>query len=420
MLAARDQENRVHTQQTTAAGKSLNHGVRPLHPKTPGPAKTPFRRAPNDENRQQTQKGKTVLRDGPSRAAPGAFVTPAPNRAVLGMKTTNARGQAFQTPLPKTLKPEKTAQKPSTARRSARSKITIAPSEPVQADVLSRETEEDDEPDYGYAPPPIVELPDPPMDLGYDDTFPQFRGANFFRGYGEIYCTSPTDKNGMSIRQKEEDARRKKYMEEMERKASEPIAGGRLPTHDELNAQVDAMIISGEKSRLDTMKAKSAARALVGVPATAMKTTKSSEQKRKPLSSITSAPSSRAVPTNIPPPVSKNTIGFPKARKAPSIIPFGDQMRQQQQRKQMSATQTPKPSVPKQADLHPREFVTLYGQPPAESDMWFRLKEYELLEQEDIDNGVSDTLFDTDVYNGEEPELGLDEGDEVFQLPMPE
>lgn len=52
MLATRDQENLVHTHQTTAAGKPLNQGVRGLQPKTPGNRhpKTPFGKARNDEN----------------------------------------------------------------------------------------------------------------------------------------------------------------------------------------------------------------------------------------------------------------------------------------------------------------------------------------------------------------------------------
>jgi hypothetical protein len=410
MLAARDQENLAHAHQTTAASKPLNQGIRSLQPKTPGPVKTPFRRPLNDENRPLTQKGKgTVLRDGPSKLDNNAFVTPAPNRAPLGMKTTNARGQAFKTPLPQqTAKPEKTLKKSSTGRRSARSKIVVAPTEPVHADVLKELEEEDDEPDFGYAPPPVADLPDPPIDFGYDDTFPQFQGKNFFNGYGEIYCTSPTDDNGVSLRQKKK-ARQEKLREEIEAKAAEPIVFPRLPTDEELDAEVDEMIAAGPKSRLDTVKAKSAASALSGPqarpPSAAMKGTKASEQKRKPLSNITSSISA-------PSPVSKNTIGFPKAKKAPSIIPVADQMRQKKA--------IPRPIPIDQSSIHPADFVRLYGQPPIGSSMWDRLKQYELLEEEDIANGVSDTLFDTDFFGAEEPDLGLKDDGEVFQLNMPE
>lgn len=50
MLALRDQENLVHANQTTAAGKASYRG---LQPKTPSnrPTKTPFGKALNDENK---------------------------------------------------------------------------------------------------------------------------------------------------------------------------------------------------------------------------------------------------------------------------------------------------------------------------------------------------------------------------------
>ncbi|KPI45832.1 uncharacterized protein AB675_601 [Cyphellophora attinorum] len=325
------------------------------------------------------------------------------------MKTTNARGQAFKTPLPQqTAKPEKTLKKASTGRRSAKSKIVVAPTEPVNADVLKELEEQDDEPDFGYAPPPVADLPDPPIDFGYDDTFPQFQGKNFFNGYGEIYCTSPTDDNGVSLRQKKL-ARQQKLKEEMEAKASEPIVFPKLPTDEELDAEVDQMLAAGPKSRLDTAKARSAASVLsepgIRLPSAALKGTKASDQKRKPLSNITTsspAPSS----------VSKNTIGFPKARKAPSILPAADQIRQ----KKVAS----KPIPIEQSSIHPRDFVQLYGQPPIGSSMWDRLKQYELLEEQDIANGVSDTLFDTDFLGAEEPDLALKDDGVVFQLNTPE
>lgn len=412
MFATRDQENFVHAQQTTAANKPLNQGIRALNPRTPGPARTPFRRALNDENKQLTVIGqKTVLKDGPGRLDRNVFATPAPSRAPLGMKTTNAKGQAFKTPGPQqTGKAEKSAKKASTARRSARSKITIAPSEPVQADVLAQE-ESDDEPEYGYAPPPVVELPDPPIELGYDDTFPQFEGKNMFRGYGEIYCTSPTDENGVSLRKKAEEENRRKWEQDMERQASMEVPMPKLPTEAELDAEVDAMIAAGpNKSRVDTVKAKSAAVALSGgnsrLPSVVMKGTKASEQKRKPLSNIMAQPSQRALASA----VSRNTIGFPKAKAAPSIIPKADQMRQKP---------APKPKID-QSIIHPRDFVRLYGQPPQESNMWFRLKEYELLEEEDGMNDLTDALFDTELFDaGDDPlDIGLEDDADVFQLPM--
>lgn len=77
MLALRDQENLVHTHQTTAAGKPLNQNIRALHPKTPGNLKTPFRAAKNDENKPLEFNGqKTALKGGPSKLDKNAFITP--------------------------------------------------------------------------------------------------------------------------------------------------------------------------------------------------------------------------------------------------------------------------------------------------------------------------------------------------------
>lgn len=97
------------------------------------------------------------------------------------MKTTNAKANAFQTPAPPlgTIK----ANQPSTSRKS---KIQVAQTEPVDNDLLSRE-EDDDVPDIEYMPPKPIPLPDPPEDIEYDDTYPQFKGANFYRGWREIY-----------------------------------------------------------------------------------------------------------------------------------------------------------------------------------------------------------------------------------------
>jgi len=52
MFAVRDQENLVHAQQTAAAAKPMNQGVRQIPPKTPAnkAPKTPFRLPLNDEN----------------------------------------------------------------------------------------------------------------------------------------------------------------------------------------------------------------------------------------------------------------------------------------------------------------------------------------------------------------------------------
>nr|KMM69655.1 hypothetical protein CPAG_05969 [Coccidioides posadasii RMSCC 3488] len=95
MLAARDQENLVHSHQTAAAAKPLNQNIRSFAPKTPGNKvpKTPFRIPLNDENnpltfgglgkqsvagpRFQTQKENVIRRTGKDgEGEKGAFATP--------------------------------------------------------------------------------------------------------------------------------------------------------------------------------------------------------------------------------------------------------------------------------------------------------------------------------------------------------
>jgi hypothetical protein len=412
MLAARDQENLVNTHQTTAAAKPLNQNIRALNPKTPSNFKTPFR-GRNDENRPLGQK--TILKDGPSKFDRNAFQTPAPlqQRAPLGLKTTNAKAQPFKTPaLQQKIQPVRSIGRPSTTRRSGKSKITIAPSEPVHADVLS---ESEEEPDFGYAPPPIKELDDPPIETLYDTNFPQFEGKNFFRGYGEIYCRSPVDENGISIRQKKEDEELRLAQEEQMREASKPMHFPLLPTEEELDAKVHAMIAAGPKAKVgaakvDTVRAKSAASLLSksdrSLPAAALRTTKASEQRAKPASrplSTTSSANRSGRPAPVS--VSKNTIGFPKAKAPPSIIPKADQMRQKT---------TTKPVV-KQSDLNPKEFVRLYGQPPEYSTMWNRLKELELIE-EDLEGASDEEVEEVDELFERDLILGGEEDDEVFQL----
>jgi hypothetical protein len=71
-----------------------------------------------------------------------------------------------------------------------------------------------------------------------------------------------------------------------------------------------------------------------------------------------------------------------------------------------------------QSKIHPKDFRDLYGSPPIESDMWFRLKAYELLEKDgpDDEHDLTDDLFEPDFFPFENSKLD----DEDFQLPMPE
>lgn len=319
-----------------------------------------------------------------------------------------------------TAKPARTAQKQSTARRSGRSKIAVAQTEHVEADVLAKKLEEEDEPDYGYAPPQPIALPDPPLNFDYEDFPPPLTKEELLRELNERYPNSPKDENGLSLRLKKEQEEDRKFEEKRIQESLSIADAHILPTTEELNKQVDAMIAAGPKkqgpqvSSVDTAKARSAAVALSQppprLPAAVTRPTQASEQKKigilpttKPKAvAIPSAPASRR-PGHAA--VSRNTIGFPKAKKAPSIIP--------------SSVRETKPTKVDQSKINPVAFRDLYGSPPVESDMWFRLKAYELLEdaapKEDGDD-LADDLFEADFFPFENSRLD----DEDFQLPMPE
>lgn len=285
-----------------------------------------------------------------------------------------------------------------------------------------------EEPDFGYAPPPVVELPDPPLEYEYDPLLPQLTDEELARGYGELYFNSPKDDNGMSLRLKKEEEDQLQFQKEREQKSLEALHKPIFPTSEELNNQVSAMIGAGPKkrrpqiSRVDTMIARSAALALSDSrPRLAPPATKQShpfEPKKRSILPIKKFTPSAA---SVPPPtartgravVSKNTIGFPKAKKAPSIIPRN--MRDERQ----GSGSTAKPIKIDQASVHPKDFRDLYGSPPVESDMWFRLKAYELLEKDEAKSEQDDLagdLFGADFFPFENSKLD----DDDFQLPMPE
>jgi hypothetical protein len=97
MLAAHvDQENLVHSQQTAAAAKPLNQGVRGYTAKTPGNKvpKTPFKVPLNDEN-APFGRGKSVLKTGNGKADDKALTG--------GKKGVQLDKNAFVTPAGKIL-----------------------------------------------------------------------------------------------------------------------------------------------------------------------------------------------------------------------------------------------------------------------------------------------------------------------------
>lgn len=294
----------------------------------------------------------------------------------------------------------------------------MAPSQPVEADLLA--AEEENIPDIEYAPPPPTELPDPPEIFEYDQTFPQFKGANMCKGWEEIYLAEHTDGYGVPLSFREYEEKCARYDREVERQLNESLHNI-LQLDTELDKQVDAMIAAGprhkqpEVSKIDTVRARGAADALLHfkVPSVAIKPTASSVQKSK-------KPSFPVLSSRVPPgptnpsqmrhiaaeAVSKNTIGFPRARHAPSIIP-------QKPKQPTKDAKLSLNSLVNQQDIHPAQFRELYGDPPEGSDMWVRLREHELLMEDVGEYDVAGDLFDTNFFPSE------DDDEEVFQLPMP-
>lgn len=178
MFATRnDIENAIYEQQTAAAAKPLNQGVKGLAPRTPG--KTPFKGKGSDENAFFVP-AKTGGKVKAGKGDLSAFITPAGprTRAPLGAKTTNAKAAHLLSPAnaaPSTTKPT------SPRLRRAKVKIHTATSNPLNAD-------EDDGPEIEYMPPREVPLPDHPDDVWpHDRKYPQFEGDNLMKGWAGAF-----------------------------------------------------------------------------------------------------------------------------------------------------------------------------------------------------------------------------------------
>ncbi|KAF2752825.1 hypothetical protein EJ05DRAFT_238998 [Pseudovirgaria hyperparasitica] len=175
-----NQENRIHDYQAAAAAKSLDQSVKGLRAGTPKikAPKTPFKVPFYDENVIR-KDGKSALRTNGrgnenllftskkgGLLGKDAFVTPAGprNRAPLGMKTTNAKAQAFQTPAPLTIDPKATnkTQQKSKSQRLRRSKVKVLHSEEESLLVGEDDDDNDDDDDdeSEYMPPKEKPLPD--------------------------------------------------------------------------------------------------------------------------------------------------------------------------------------------------------------------------------------------------------------------
>lgn len=79
----------------------------------------------------------------------------------------------------------------------------------------------------------------------------------------------------------------------------------------------------------------------------------------------------------------------------------------------MNNAETTSKSPVKQSEIHPARFRELYGDPPEGSDMWVRLRQYEMSMEDVVEYDVAGDLYGTNFFAPEE-----DDG-EVFQLQMP-
>ena len=169
MLAARDQENLVYSHQAAGAAKPLNQGTRQFPPKTPGnkAPKTPLKLPLKDENgnggfaagkdgfksaRSNNIENATMMTKKGGLGGGNAFVTPLATRtrAPLGMKTTNAKMKAFQTPAP--IKQDGLGDKKQKSVSARKAKPRVSHAEMTKLDIPG-DHETVEERDIEYMPP---------------------------------------------------------------------------------------------------------------------------------------------------------------------------------------------------------------------------------------------------------------------------
>ena len=399
MFASRaNKENAAYEQQTAAAAKPLNQGVKGLAPKTPGakaPPKTPFKVPLNDEN--AAFGGKTggkggLFGDGKTgKVDKSSFVTPAgpKTRAPLGNKTTNAKAAHFQTPVA-----PQTQEKPSakhTSPRLRRAKIKVHEAEPETAEHGS------EEPDIEYMPPREVPLPDHPDDCWpVDRTYPQFEGKNLTRGWWSEYSNQADEDEDTEFSDFEE---KLKAVEQKERsggtqggKKGTPVKKAGLQT-----AKRDPLTTKAPQ----TMKAKSAATALSGTskPSTTANLAAPKARSTSTLASkkpaLAPAPpgNTRHTAAKV---ASNSTLGYSKGR---AVSGAARKPLAQLQGKQVSAPTTkPRSASPQKKKLGAAALDELFGMPSMDV-------------ASDEDDGLGGKKKSVDA--GEEEE---DEDEVAFQL----
>ncbi|KAK4983329.1 hypothetical protein LTR66_008869 [Elasticomyces elasticus] len=445
MLAAHaDQENLVHNHQTTAAAKPMNQGTRGLGQKTPAnkPPKTPFKIPLNDEN-AANHFGKSLLKtngkgnenlfaatkkqDGKEKSA---FITPAGprTRAPLGLKTTNAKAIAFQTPGPPGAGQDSTkTQQKTVSPRIRRAKLKIHQAEPAKSQL------EDDVPDIEYMAPKSIHYPDQdimPHDFEYPDTKDLLVGA-----WSSFY--NPIDENGLSRTEKQDaeiEAKLEKEQDAMLQKAidSDLIIGWNVPEYPgaetvlslrekRKEAEKAKNVAAKAPSKATnvasynpikskgppTLKAKSAASVLstTAKPSFATPTTAT---KAKASSALASRKPPALKPTNPSPmrhaaatAASKTTLGYSKGRavSATARKPLAE-VHDGANAKASSAKRDP---LTKGTSDKANKEPAVYGYDPAFEE-WLRLKSFEPLPGElgaggeDAFEGAMPELVDEEVF----------------------
>ncbi|KAI9693946.1 MAG: hypothetical protein M1822_003217 [Bathelium mastoideum] len=340
LAAAHDQENLTHAHQQAAAAKPLNQGARGI--KTPGNKgpKTPFRIPLNDEN-APLKTGKSIVKtngkglnggvkDGKQGKEGGndAFVTPAGprNRAPLGMKTTNAKAKAFQTPAPLSIgqsKEQSAAKSLSPRMRRAKVKVHQAETSKVEA--------EDEELGIEYMPPQPKPLRDDPDDFPADKEYPMFSAENITRGMHSVF-SGADDEDFIARREKEEAEAQAKHdhaMDALLQKAidDDPIIG-RANIFEASTACIEPRELGSEPARISATNKKPAAAPTQGPSSATSRSaalalarpTAASAKKAKPAL----APRARAVPSQPGaagnPAASRTTLGYAHGRAASASL----------------------------------------------------------------------------------------------------
>jgi hypothetical protein len=310
MFAARNlDENAIHVQQTAAAAKPLNQGIKGLAPKTP--AKAPLGRNKNDENALKLlgkADGKSVKPDR------NAFVTPLNPRAraPLGNKTANAKGLQ----VPASRGPMQDGRTPAsgkpTSPRLKRSKIKVHETLETAHDVLQKDPEQRD---IEYMPPREVPLNDDPIDiLPHEMNLDVLRGANLTTGCWSEYTQQFKDDDNSDLSDFEEKCKKARVNgKQRETKSSIPAAKASL-----------AGTVTSVRSRPPpaTIRAKHAASVLSSratSKALAPKSFGPPLAKARFTSSSNATDARKAVPNSgnrfvATKPASRNTIGYSKGR----------------------------------------------------------------------------------------------------------